>query len=190
MPTRYLIHLYGVFWNPDTVDWGAVGAGNRGTLKGRVKTQSGASREVDFWNARGIYALYDNFRLIYVGQVMDQALGARLRQHLTDRFGGRWDMCSWYAASSLREHTVRNPGGRQLESVVVVNTLEAILISATDPPLNRKRNTSPGAGEAKQVASPRPQTVRHYLEQLTEQAKKLDGLEAIHDRLVEIEDQL
>jgi len=161
-----LIRIYGEFWNPDVVDWGRRGPGNRGTLPGKIKTRSGRTREVDFWDVRGVYALYDDFKLVYAGQVFDRALGARLRNHLTDRFAGRWDMFSWYGTSSLRETTVRVPGARQVEPSEVINTLEALAIALTDPPLNRRHNQIPGARLVQQVKSPHPHTIRHYLEEI------------------------
>lgn len=161
-----LIHLYGEFWNPDAVTWGGRGRGNKGHLLGIVEVEGGEKREADIWDARGIYALYDNFKLVYVGQVMDQPLGKRLRDHLTDRHAGRWDMFSWYSTSTLRRRTVRSPGGRQVDPGTVANTLESLAIALTNPPLNRRHDQLPGARLVEQKKSPHPQTVRHYLEQI------------------------
>jgi hypothetical protein len=161
-----LIHVYGEFWNPDAVSWGKKGPGNKGELNGVVQAKSGTKRTVDFWQARGIYGLYDNFQLIYVGQALDQPLGKRLRDHLTDRFAGRWDMFSWYSTSTLRVKTVRKPGSRQVEPGTVVNTLEALAIALTNPPLNRRHDSLPGARLVTQPKSAKPCTIRHYLESI------------------------
>lgn len=175
-----LIHLYGEFWNPDTIDWGAPGKkkggdGNKGSLIGKVKAESGKTVVLDFWDARGVYALYDNFRLVYVGEAfrgVTGCLGKRLRDHLTDRFAGRWDMFSWFSTSSMRERTLRAPGSRQVSPDAVIDTLEAFAIVLANPPLNRRYNQMPKARAVEQGKSPHPHTIRHYLETII---KRLDG---------------
>ncbi len=164
-----LIRLYGQYWNPDAVDWGARGAGNKGRLLGKATTQSGKTKTLDFWDARGVYALYEDFRLVYVGQAFsgkNGCLGKRLRDHLTDRFAGRWDMFSWFSTSSLRESSLRKPGTRQIAPDSVIDTLEALGIALSSPPLNRRYNQLPSATEVEQARSPHPHTVRHYLEKI------------------------
>jgi len=58
-----LIRTFGEFWNPDTVDWGSKGAGNKGRLLGKAK-KDGLTREVDFWGQVGLYILHDDFRTV------------------------------------------------------------------------------------------------------------------------------
>jgi hypothetical protein len=167
-----LIHMYGQFWNPDVVDWGSRGAGNRGSLLGKVKI-GGRAFEIDFWAQVGLYVLHDEFRTVYVGKVMDQDLGKRLRDHLTDRFAGRWDMFSWYGLKSLTKtgKLQKRAGGRNVTPHAIATTLEAFGILLTDAPLNRKRETLPSAVEVEQRKAPHPYTVRHYLEKLIEHHK-------------------
>jgi len=162
-----LIRTYGMFWNPDIVDWGQQGPGQGGELLGRVK---GPNHPIDFWNAYGIYVLHNEFRPIYIGQAASTRLGPRLRNHLTDRFAGRWDMFSWFSLSKVNTTTgdVSDPGKRQVLPATVNDTLEAISILIADPPLNRKRESIPAAIEAKQERTPHPKTIRTYLEQILE----------------------
>jgi hypothetical protein len=162
-----LIRTYGMFWNPDIVDWGQQGPGNKGTLAGTVK-KGGRTHSIDFWDAYGIYVLHHEFRAIYVGQAARMRLGPRLRNHLTDRFAGRWDMFSWFSLSKVNttSGTVSDPGIRQVSEETVNDTLEAISILIADPPLNRKRESIPAALEAKQQKGPYPQTIRSYLEKI------------------------
>ena len=171
-----LIRAYGQFWNPDTVDWGAKGPGNRGQLLGNVK-KKGRTHKIDFWNAKGIYVLHSDFRAVYVGKADSVTLGPRLRSHLTDRFGGRWDMFSWFATSTVAtvERRVRDPGKRAVEPGTVTNTLEALAILISDPALNRKRETIPQALQAEQVRSPHPKTIRRYLEDIIAHLEHKDG---------------
>lgn len=136
-----LIKAYGTLWNPDIVDWGRRGAGNRGCLLGWV-SKGDYSYCIDFWNAQGIYVLLSEFRAIYVGK-SGKSMGKRLRDHLTDRFAGRWDMFSWFSISGVRTTTydVSAPGQRQLGPNVMINSLEALGILIADPALNRKRES-------------------------------------------------
>jgi predicted GIY-YIG superfamily endonuclease len=45
---------------------------------------------------KGVYALYYEHDLLYVGQTFHQNLGDRLKQHLKDEKATRWDSFSWY----------------------------------------------------------------------------------------------
>jgi hypothetical protein len=164
-----LIRAFGQYWNPDSVDWGKLGAGNRGTLLGNI-TRKKKKYVIDFWNAKGIYVLHADFKAVYVGKTDGTKLGPRLRQHLTDRFGGRWDMFSWFATSTIaaKKGRVRDPGKRSVEPGTVVSTLEALAILVADPALNRKRESIPDALIAEQAKGTRPKTVRHYLETILE----------------------
>lgn len=160
-----LIKCYGQFWNPDTVEWGRPGAGNKGTLIGKIKP---SNMHINFWGARGVYVLHDNFKAIYVGKAFGSPLGKRIRDHLSDRFAGRWDMFSWYSTSAVRttQKDVSKPGQRQIKPKTIIDTMEALTILIADPALNRKREALPNAYEAEQVSSPNPMTVRHYLQEI------------------------
>ena len=164
-----LIRAFGQLWNPEAIDWGKPGPNNRGTLRGRVRRDS-RWYEIDFWEVRGIYVLHSDFKAIYVGKAIDRALGARLRDHLTDRFAGRWDMFSWFSLSTVAvtRQRVRSPGQRQVTPGDVGSTLEALAILIADPALNRRRERITNAVQAEQVKSPHPRTIRSYLERILE----------------------
>lgn len=163
-----LIRAYGSFWNPEIVSWGSVGAGNVGQLTGTVKL-NGRKHRIDFWHAVAIYVLHERFRPVYVGKALGTRLGPRLRAHLNDRFAGRWDMFSWFSLSTINTTNpgLRAPGTRQLNPETMLDTLEALSIAVTDPPLNRKRESIPGAHEATQVGG-RPRSLRSYLEEISQ----------------------
>ena len=159
-----LIGAFASYWNPDVVDWGTKGPGNRGHLNGSLRV-SGQKKTVDFWEVKGIYVLHDEFKTVYVGKAYARCLGPRLRDHLTDRFAGRWDMFSWFSLSSVTKRGfIRDPGQRQVRPEVVNDTLEALAILVADPALNRKRESIPSGLDVEQVNSPYPKTIRHYLE--------------------------
>ena len=167
-----LIKAYGLYWNPEIVDWGSRGRHQKGTLHGKVKLKT-KTHTIDFWKAQGVYVLLAEFKPIYVGKAIKAPLGSRLRTHITDRFAGRWDMFSWFTTSTLNitSKDVRDPGQRQVPAVTVINTLEALGILIADPPLNRKRESLPSAVAADQVKSPGPRSLRSYLEEILENTK-------------------
>jgi hypothetical protein len=77
-------------------------------------------------------------------------------------------MFSWFALSSVRkvQRNVRRPGKRQVTPALLNDTLEAWSILVTDAPLNRKRETIPGALLAQQAETRHPKTIRKYLEEI------------------------
>ncbi len=159
-----IIKSYGEFWNPDAVDWSS---------KELLGTWRGGSRDHqnNFWVAKGIYVLYSDFKPIYVGKALadSSGVGKRLADHLSDRLLARWDMFSWYSLSkpSKTSSSVNLAGGRHLTTDQMVDTLEAIAILITDPPLNRKRESLKGAAEIQQVGG-KVRTIRSYLQELVD----------------------
>jgi hypothetical protein len=162
-----LIKSYGLYWNPDIIDWGAVGAGNAGHLAGEIKRKK-KKHVINFWGAKGIYVLHSDFKSVYVGKAFKTTIGKRLRDHLADRFAGRWDMFSWFSISNPRitQKDVATPGQRLLGPAVIASTLEALAILVADPALNRKRESLSEAYEALQPQGAKPRTIRGYLEEL------------------------
>ena len=71
----------------------------------------------------GIYALYDNHGLYYVG-LTDFSLRHRIQTHTQDRHKGKWKRFSWYHVPNVR----------------AIKDLESVLISVLDP----KGNTNKG----------------------------------------------
>lgn len=167
-----LVKCYGQLWNPDIVSWGGSGAG-AGQLLGNIR-RKGVKHQIDFWDAKGIYVLHSDFKSTYVGKAFGTSIGSRLRDHLSDRHAGRWDMFSWYSVSSPRitQADVSQPGQRQLKPETVINTLEALAILIADPALNRRRETLKDAYEATQPDGAKPRTVRNYLQEIID---KLDA---------------
>ncbi len=125
---------------------------------------------INFWEAKGIYVLLREFKTIYVGQAFagEGSIAKRLYDHLSDRHAGRWDMFSWYSVSKPNKtnKTVSKCENRQLKLNTAVDTLEALAILITDPPLNRKRNSIPGAIEFQQTGKLKPKSTTQYLEEI------------------------
>jgi hypothetical protein len=60
-----VIRSYGLHWAADKIFWGRPGVA--GTLMGAA-SRSKRARPVDFRNQRGIYALYADYEVVYLGQ--------------------------------------------------------------------------------------------------------------------------
>lgn len=179
-----LIRAYGEFWDPEPVDWGKVGAGNRGRLEGRFGPASKPTT-VDVWDQRGIYVLHHDWRVVYVGKTGKTSLGSRIRTHLADGLAGRWDSFSWYgvrgvaATGELTKLAVQ----KNVQTSDVIASFEALLIAVTEPPQNRRKEAIPGAKLLVQGGRDRPRPVRSILEEMRRDLKHLSR------RVGEIEDE-
>lgn len=81
----------------------------------------------------GVYALYKGKRLYYVGLATN--LGARLKQHLRNRHGGKWDRFSIYL--TIGENHIRE--------------LEALVLRIVQPTGNRQIGKFPRAQNLRQT---------------------------------------
>ncbi len=136
-----LIRNYGLFWRREWVFWGKKK--RTGHMMG-ILASSKKGKPTNFRDQQGIYVLYDdNFRLVYVGQAGandQQRLFDRLKQHTRDQLSDRWTKFSWFGI-----RPVNNTGTLRVENSAVhppigdvLNHIEAILISAAEPPHNRQ----------------------------------------------------
>lgn len=135
-----LIVAVGFFWGADLVGWG--GPGKQGQLLGVLAT---AKREnpIDFSDQVGVYVLYANYRLVYVGQTGKgkQALLHRLRQHRSDDLAGRWDRFSWFGVRRVLKQSQLSKKNAAFHPTLVnvLDQVEGILIHAAEPSLNLQR---------------------------------------------------
>jgi HB1, ASXL, restriction endonuclease HTH domain len=139
------LRAFGMYWKRDAVWWAA---GSR--LLGQ---QNENATSVNFAEQVGVYILYDRDRVIYVGRA-DQTLFSRLRAHVTDRLGGRWDRFSWFGLRGVSEEGSLTEPATAWSHKVVVDTLEALLIEAIEPPQNRKGGDNFRGLEYLQVVDP------------------------------------
>lgn len=139
-----IIANMGLFWKRDWVRW----KGDRGIGPARLAGKRRYAKkqgEVDFWTQTGIYSLYADYRLVYVGQagLSDKScLGNRLKAHLSDDLAGRWDMFSWFGLQKVR--TTDNKVGKRTQVKVsarshLANVLEGIIIEVAEPPMNSQK---------------------------------------------------
>ena len=137
MSGQTMIRNYGLFWKSEDVFWGKPK--HAGALFG-VLADKKKDERVDFRDQRGIYALYAEYHLVYVGQNLNQELLKRLKQHREDDLANRWNRFSWYGI-----RTVNNTGtlsklvkAAHVDVGDALNHIEAILIHTSEPALNRQ----------------------------------------------------
>ena len=133
---------YGLHWRKDLVEWGRQGPGGAGRLLGKAK---GESKPVDFAEQRGVYALYSDYELLYIGHTANQALLLRLRQHRDDHLSERWNRFSWFGTRIVNKRKLaeQSKDSSSFEDKVVIATLEAVCIAIAEPRLNLQRGAWP-----------------------------------------------
>lgn len=163
-----IINAFGIYWSRHQVYWK-----KNPDLLG---IQQLGATEVNFKDQRGIYLLYDGREVIYVGQAIEQTLGERLKQHLTDRLSGRWDRFSWFGFYSVTDkgHLDDRKKFQNLDIQEMANILESILIESMEPRQNRKQGNNTLVGmEFLQQESPEIKKQRNA-ELIRELTAKLD----------------
>ena len=126
-----IIQSFGMYWQREMVVWK-----NEPKLFGK---QQAMAKAVDFGKQKGIYILYDHHTVVYVGRSVDRPLGKRLYEHTVDRLGSRWNRFSWFGLLGVTQEGNLRESPLNSSLAVLVNTLEALLIEALEPPQNRKR---------------------------------------------------
>jgi len=145
-PETGLINAFGMYWLRGGVLW------EKPKLLGQ---QQLGSSSVDFMGQRGVYLLHDRREVIYVGRTTDQAMGQRLRQHTTDRLGGRWDRFSWFGILPVTPEGMLADGPSETFNIEnLIATMEALLIEGLEPRQNRKRGDGFSAVEFIQAVDP------------------------------------
>jgi hypothetical protein len=168
-----LIGAYGRFWDRDQVDFTAYAW----RMLGRYGFNTGTIQVADFRYARGVYVLYNEVGVYYVGLASSQSgLGGRIKDHLEDEHGSRWTRFSWFSFDEPSGERyddgvrkVKQYDSVELESKVLIRDLEALLQAATNPFANKSETKFAGAQEWIQVATRAPEvrTFDHFRDRLT-----------------------
>jgi hypothetical protein len=118
-----MIRSYGLHWRADQVFWGKPGIGNNGSLLGAA-SRSSKAHVVDFREQRGIYALYAEYELVYVGQTGagNDRLFKRLKMHRNDHLSERWNRFSWFGTQWVTQKNELST-----DTAAVKQTVEAAL---------------------------------------------------------------
>jgi hypothetical protein len=127
-----IIRAFGMYWRRDLIKW-------KSNPKLLGKATIGAA-QINFSKQIGVYLLYDGERPIYVGRSVPGSIGQRLYDHTRDRLSGRWSRFSWFglleaSGSEVNPNLVFNLN----KTEPLIKLIEAILIEALEPPLNRKQ---------------------------------------------------
>lgn len=128
-----IINSFGLYWDRNMVHWKST--------PDLLGIQLIGATNVNFKNQIGIYLLHDSRETIYVGQAIEQPLGQRLKNHTSDRLGGRWDRFSWFGLHPVSDKGELN-NNLEFDNINVQDfgdILEAILIESIEPRQNRKR---------------------------------------------------
>ena len=101
------------------------------------------SEPVDFREQQGVYVLYDETTtMVYVGQTGngDDRVFTRLRRHTSDHLSRRWSKFSWFGIRQLNQSLAlrAEKAGATEDVTTVLNQIEAVLIAAAEPLLNRQ----------------------------------------------------
>lgn len=129
-PSTSIIRAFGMYWQRSAVIWG---------IQPKIFGQQSNAQSVDFGEQQGIYVLYDQHKVIYIGRTTDRSLGRRLSEHTRDRLNGRWDRFSWFGLLDVTKEGTLKVQALKASLGNLTATLEAILIEALEPPLNRRR---------------------------------------------------
>ena len=133
-----IIQSYGLFWNVADTYWGQ--SGKTGTLLGKP-ARARSSDPIDFREQIGIYVLYDEYNMIYVGQagVKDRRLFRRLRGHRKDHLANRWNKFSWFGLRGVLRNGTLSSEKKSTKSSRsdILDHVEAVLIAAAEPTLNK-----------------------------------------------------
>lgn len=136
-----MIRSFGLHWSADRVFWGHQGV--QGTLLGAA-SRSRAARAIDFRYQRGIYALYADFELVYLGQTGsgNDRLLKRLKDHKKDHLTERWNRFSWFGTqwvTTSGELSADTKRPKTESMAIALNVLEAVSIAVSEPRLNLQR---------------------------------------------------
>jgi hypothetical protein len=96
-----------------------------------------------FATSGGVYALYADYELVYVGQTGagNQRLFRRLRDHKKDHLSERWNRFSWFGTQWVTKAGALSidAAGVQESTEVALNILEALVVAVSEPRLNLQR---------------------------------------------------
>jgi hypothetical protein len=174
-----LIANMGLFWREDYVYWGEPGRGNPGGLMG-VRSTARTSEHVDFRDQKGIYVLYSDYNIVYIGQAGsgEDSLYDRINKHRSNERAGRWDRFSWFGLCRVLkgENKLAPPAENVgLKRTTILNHIEGVLIHVAEPPLNRQGGKLPGVDNYLQVRDDRlPPTIAQLHEETHKQIARLE----------------
>ena len=141
---------YGIYWDRDKVNWwprtdGIQLLGKTWVIEEEFD-ENDSTGSVDFSRQSGVYLLHLGQEVMYVGHTVSNSRGgglfSRLRSHHNDRTKfPLWDRFSWFGFRPVEDGELKYvPIGRNrpVPMRIVVRMVEAVLIEAFRPKLNRQ----------------------------------------------------
>jgi hypothetical protein len=157
-----LITRYGLFWSEADVFWGRPN--NAAQFLGHTKpitkrgtpTGNELKEAKNYGHYKGVYALYNDFQLVYVGQAgvsieyskvrkNKNTLLKRIRSHRNGSLANRWQHFSWFGVENIPE---------KIGSITALAQLEAICIALAEPRFNKQSGAFADADQVYQVPHP------------------------------------
>lgn len=147
---------YGLFWHESDVLWKRRGS-NNSALLGRERSKldrPGAPTAKERQSAKdyadfvGLYCLYRNGHLIYVGEagLFGRAtLFRRLATHRKDHLSDLWDQFSWFGCKR------QQLDAKKITARLGLKQMEAIAIAIINPGNNKQSGTFAGATQVFQI---------------------------------------
>jgi hypothetical protein len=151
-----MIRSFGLHWQAENVFWGWQSV--NGTLMGAA-SRSSRARQVNFREQRGIYALYADYELVYLGQTGGKdrdRLFNRLRTHRRDHLSERWNRFSWFGTQRVNKTNTLAVEAEKVsqETQAALNIMEAVAIAISEPRLNLQRGRWGDATQYYQALDP------------------------------------
>ncbi|MGH7046319.1 MAG: GIY-YIG nuclease family protein [Stellaceae bacterium] len=129
-----MIRSYGLHWHVERVFWGKQIV--NGTLMGAA-SKSKVAKPIDFRDQRGIYALYADYELVYIGQAGsgNDRLFKRLRAHKRDHLSERWNRFSWFGTQWVTQQSLLSKDivNIQVDISKALNIIEAVTTAISEP---------------------------------------------------------
>ena len=138
----------GLHWHIDRV-WGP--RYDSGALYGVLNRSASEDEVVDFSGQKGVYALYADYDLVYVGKTGagNANLLNRFRNHRIGRLSERWNRISWFGALWVNDNNELEDSKKISEYTnfafnddiqdfrnSFLNILEGVSIAVSEPRLN------------------------------------------------------
>lgn len=151
-----MITHYGLFWSERDVFWGRQK--KAGQLLGKPQlaldrrgapTTAEREQAEDYRDYIGLYCLYGQGQLIYVGEAglgTTSTIFARLNKHRRGTLAGRWNAFSWFGRADCNG---------QADVLTGLKQLEAVAIAIINPGFNKQSGTFDGAAQVFQQADDR-----------------------------------
>jgi hypothetical protein len=173
------IENFGLRWRRDKILWSR--SSKNGSLPGALRRSK--QTIVDFSDQIGIYVLFNAGEGVYVGQagIGNKRLFGRLKDHTKDHLRDRWTHFSWFGLRGYNKSTKRLSAFHKPETAIrgknrkdALYEIEAVLIAAIEPNLNKQGATWTSSREFLQYIDPKsPKTQEEIIAGLPRELKEL-----------------